>query len=75
MMHVDDCEVTFIYLFTLCVVEKKKKKQKIDGVALCQPRAVQVPADLLSLLCSKKGNYNVNVSQRGSEPSVQDVKG
>lgn len=41
---------------------------KIDGIALCQPRAVQVPADWLRLLCSKKGNYNVNVSQQESEP-------
>lgn len=73
MMHVDDCEVIFIYLFTcctLCVVGGG-----IDGVALCQPRAVHLPVDPLSLLCSKKGNYNVNVSQWGSEPSTQDVKG
>lgn len=71
MMHVDDCEVIFIYLFTcctLCVVGRKKRRKKIDGVALCQPRAVQVPVDPLSLLCSKKGNYNVNVSQRGVNP-------
>lgn len=29
---------------------------------------MQVPADWLRLLCSKKGNYNVNVSQQESEP-------
>lgn len=70
----------FIYLYTCstCRAEREggeKKKEKIDGVALCPPRAVQVPADPLSLLCSKKGNYNVNVSQQGSEPSTHDVKG
>lgn len=65
------------YLFCIPAVRdaEREKKKKIDGVALCPPRAVQVPADPLSLLCSKKGNYNVNVSQQGSEPSTQDVKG
>ena len=48
------------------------REWKIDGIALCQPRAARaerVPADRLRLLCSKKGNYNVNVSQQESEPA------
>lgn len=66
----------FICIPAVRVAERgRKKKKEINGAALCPPRAVQVPADPLSLLCSKKGNYNVNVSQQGSEPSTQDVKG
>ena len=58
----------FIYLFIYLFIYFGGSVWKIDGIALCQPRAVQVPADWLSLLCSKKGNYNVNVSQQESEP-------
>lgn len=53
MMHVSDREVIFIYLFTCCTL-CVGGWGGIDDVALCQPRAVQLPVDPLSLLCSKK---------------------
>lgn len=59
----------FFHVFSFFFFPSRWQRVEIDGIALCRsPGAAQVPADWLRLLCSKKGNYNVNVSQQESEP-------
>ena len=38
---------------------------KIDGTAHCDRLELHVPPGSGSVLCSKRSNYNVNVTQRG----------
>lgn len=80
--HVDDCEVLFFYFCITIIYLPAVRVVEVGGgwiksmVLLCASPGPRRSPRTRSVYCAqKKGNYNVNVSQRGSEPSAQDARG